>query len=501
MKRYILFTLLVLVTTTGCNEWMDLKPENGRLSEAYWQKEGDVHNTMMACYVRFRDCLDKMVQWGEVRADVLQVRNNNDADLIKQQNITSENLIVKWDPFYKMINAANALIKYAPLVLDRDPLFTQDKLNRYVAEAKFMRSLAYFYLVRSFREVPLILEPYITDEQEIIQAKATERVILDQLITDLKEAAKFLPENHAGAGTPQTWQNKGRGTKWAAMALLADIYLWDEKYADCIGICEKLMGEKRFELMEKKEGYFWNFLQGLTAESIFELYYSADLKQTSPLFDWFKPVDSKYTLLMSTAEEYKTNGSFEDIRSINVSWRKEGDVYFIWKYMGGSVLENAAGEAPRREKKDANWIVYRLSEIYLMHAEACVMRQEGNRANYRRAVASLNKIRTRAQIATIPDADVDNFSEQELLLLVMDERKKEFLGEGKRWYDMVRLAKKSDFSKYKDLMVSVLLQNISVLEKPIYELRLSKDWSFYFPIHKREIEQGKGVLVQNPVYQ
>lgn len=499
MKKNILFILLTGILATGCNDWMDLKPENGRLSESYWQKEEDVHNTMMSCYVRFRDCLEKMVQWGEVRADAVQVKNNVDADLIKQQNITSENPIVKWNPFYSMINSANALIKYAPLVIDRDPLFTQEKLDRYLAEAKFVRSLGYFYLVRSFREVPLILEPYITDEQKIAQPKVSERVILDQLMTDLKWCIKFLPENYAGANTPQTWQNKGRATRWAAMALLADIYLWDERYTDCIGICEKLMNENRFKLMEDKSGFFQNFLQGLTAESIFEFYYSADLKQESPLFGWFKPADGRFFLTLQTTEEYKTSGTEVDIRGENVSWRNESGNCFIWKYVGAAVATSTS--SPRRDKHDANWIVYRLAEIYLIHAEACLMEKGYDRKNYSKAISSINKIRTRAQIALLGEIDAENFSEEQLLLLIMAERKKEFLGEGKRWYDMVRLAKKSDFSKYKKLIVSVLLENVSILERPLYEMRLSKDWNFYFPIHKNEIDLGKGLLEQNPVYQ
>lgn len=493
MKKYLYLILLAAVLLSSCDKWMDLKPENGRLSETYWQKEEDVHNTIISCYTRMRDCLEKMVQWGEVRADVLVVKGNEDATKIQEQNITSDNGIVKWNCFYRMINSANAVIKYAPTILDKDPLFTEEKLNQYTAEAMFIRSLAYFYLVRSYREVPFITEPYITDDQSVFQPKSSEREILDQLIADLKWAMKYIPDSHSG------WQTKGRGTKWAAMALLADIYLWDEKYTECIEVCNRLTRETRFSLMEDGEGYFKNFLTGLTTETIFELYYSNDQKQDSPLFDWFKVVDGKYYISMQTAEEFKSpSGAYEDIRGQYATWRLVDGSYFIWKYVGA--LYSATNDS-RREKHDANWVIYRLAEIYLMKAEACVMAAGPNAENYEAAREALNVVRQRAQVDELSESEAAALSEEEFLKLIMTERKKEFMGEGKRWYDMVRMAKKENFTKYKDWIVTLLLEKVSVLERPLYEMRLAKDWSFYFPIHKDEIDQGKGVLVQNPVYQ
>ena len=78
---------------------------------------------------------------------------------------------------------------------------------------------------------------------------------------------------------------------------------------------------------------------------------------------------------------------------------------------------------------------------------------------------------------------------------------KEFIAEGKRWFDLLRLARIDHFSKFKTMVVNILLKNISLNERPIYQTKLSKEGSFYFPIHKDEIDMSGGLLIQNAAYQ
>ena len=254
--RYTIIILLVALLSGSCDNWLDLEPENERLSMDYWTKKEDVHNTMMSAYVRLRDCQTKMFQWGELRADVLEIKTSSSTEQIEKinkQNITSENTIIEWAQFYKVINSANAVIKYAPVVLTRDPLFTEEQMDQYIAEAKVVRSLAYFYLVRAFREVPLITEPYLTDAQDIFQPKVAEEAILDRLILDLKWSLKRVPVTYASAGSSLAWENKGRMTRWAAQTLLADIYLWSEKYKECVDACQLIIDSKRYRLVGNEQ--------------------------------------------------------------------------------------------------------------------------------------------------------------------------------------------------------------------------------------------------------
>ena len=137
MKR-IIIVFLFMGLFAGCNNWLDLQPEDSRVSDQYWTSKEDVQTTMLSCYTRLRECLQQLLIWGELRSENLNV-NGIDATVeigyIHSQDITSDNPFVEWDKMYKVINSANSVITYAPLVLERDPLFSEEEMNAYVAEA------------------------------------------------------------------------------------------------------------------------------------------------------------------------------------------------------------------------------------------------------------------------------------------------------------------------------------------------------------------------------
>ncbi|MDR1274717.1 MAG: RagB/SusD family nutrient uptake outer membrane protein [Odoribacteraceae bacterium] len=501
MKYRVILLILGGFLANSCNSWLDVTPDSERLAEQYWQKKEDVHNTVMSCYVRMRDCLPKIVEWGELRADVFEVRQETSLEnqtKLQRQNITPDNTITQWAPFYKMINSANAVIQYASLVLDRDPLFTEMELNQYQAEAKVMRALAYFYLVRTFGEVPLILNPYVTDRQELIQPKVAEEEILAQLLIDLRWSLKRLKTSHG-----EKWQTKGRATRWLCHALMADIYLWSEQYADCIEACNAMIANEDLRLVasdfedERYEDEVWYdiFYPGLSDESIFELYFDAENDQRNSLFSWFDYSSSsrRYSLVTSLADEFKEND--QDVRGENRTYYTTGWMG-LWKYLGMQVAGPSASGKRSTSVQSANWPVYRLAEAYLMRSEANLML-----GNARQAAIDLNVIRQRAKVTTLREDVAEAMTQKELLMELLKERKMEFIGEGKRWYDIVRTAKKSNFALYKDDMVALLLNNIPVSERPIYLTRLSSNNSFFLPINKDEIDRCDGVLIQNPVYQ
>lgn len=511
--RYTIIILLVALLSGSCDNWLDLEPENERLSMDYWTKKEDVHNTMMSAYVRLRDCQAKMFQWGELRADVLEIKTSSgteEIEKINKQNITSENSIIEWSQFYKVINSANAVIKYAPVVLTRDPLFTEEEMDQYIAEAKVVRSLAYFYLIKAFREVPLITEPYLTDAQDILQPKVAEEAILDRLILDLKWSLKRVPVSYAASGSSLAWENKGRMTRWAAQTLLADIYLWSEKYKECVDACQLIIDSKRYRLVGNEqeeedengttdqESWFSIFYPGLSEESIFEIYYDHANNQRNSLFGWFQK-DGTYLLPQRIIDEFEYDNAVIDLRAKNKTYFKQDSWLGVWKYVGAST----DGTTKRSgDKQSPNWIVYRYPEVLLMQAEAYTMLDGGmSEGNKIAAVRALNMVKIRAGVPAI-DVDVAaQMSEASLMDEILKERKKEFVGEGKRWFDLVRFAKKDGFSKYKKSVIDILLENVPMNERTIYETKLSNEWSFYFPIHKDEIDISKGVLKQNPAYQ
>src|SRR5690606_17753889 len=133
--------------------------------------------------------------------------------------------ILKWSNFYQIINYANMVIKYAPDVVERDPSFNQAVMQSYLSEAYFLRALSYFYIVRTFGDAPLILEPYMNDHEAYEIAKSSKEQLILQIEHDLTTALTNSEEIWTNV-----WEAKGRATKWATHAAPADVYLWMEEY-------------------------------------------------------------------------------------------------------------------------------------------------------------------------------------------------------------------------------------------------------------------------------
>lgn len=469
---------------TGCNSWLDLMPENQQTTDMYWQTKEDVEAVVTSGYIRMKSCLERFVQWSELRGDDLRYTGSTttEQDIINLQILT-DNSVSDWYNVYRVIGSANAVVKYAPSVQTHDETFLTEVMNSYIAEAIYQRSLCYFWLVRTFHEVPLVLEPYVDDSAPYAVKKSTEREILDQLIGDLNEVVKYA---RPGYEVPD--ENKGRATRWAVYALLADIYLWDEQYDKCIAACDEILNSGQIGLLPAEKWYEL-YYPGNSTESIFELNYDQSVisSDKNELFNWFYGDKPKYMVSPNTLELIDP----EDIRGEGASYYNS----FIWKY-AATGFATLANNLRGSDERDANWIFYRLPDIYLMKAEALILSANGNQEIFRNATELVNVIRRRAGIKRDLQAPA---TADECLSLVLNERQVEFMGEGKRWFDILRTAKRNNYAG-RSYLVNILLNGLSAQDRLIYEAKLEDENSYYLPILQKEIENSGGVLVQNPYY-
>ncbi len=483
---------IVLLAMSGCNSWMDIYPENQQSSDQYWQSKEEVYAVLMGAYTNLRNSYQTYIQWGELRGDGIDLLSTSgDAYKIKNLDINISNSICKYSSLYTTIARANAVIKYSPGVIEKDITFTEGLSNSYIAEAIFIRTLCYFYLVRTFDRVPLVLEPYVDDSQGFNVQVAERNVILNQLISDLKKYAPMCKP-----GYEVDWQNKGRATSWACYALLADICLWKGDYDQAIQACNKVISSQRYSLVSNEEWYTL-YYPGNSIESIFELQWSNEFEQTNSLYTLFYNETNNATYKVSGA----TRALFEDESIREVDVRGKAGSYLadatydskIWKYAGTGIY-GADGEKRGTSERDANWIVYRYADILLIKAEALVMKGQ---ENYQEAFNLVKEIRTRAGHTIDLDFPV---SEQEALNMVINERQREFVAEGKRWFDILRVASRNSFTTYKSYLTDVLLENVAAKDRPQWEAKLSDTNSYFLPIHKNEITNSGGTLLQNPYY-
>ncbi len=208
--RHFLIILLLFVQVS-CNDWMDLIPPEGLIRQEFWKTKEDVRSVVMGAYETFSHMDVQLFKYGEIRGDMLKgdVNQSDDERKIMEGNIYPDNSMCNWSQFYTVIDYCNEVIRSAPKVQEKDHTFTDYQLKGYLSEAHYLRGLAYFYLVRIFRDVPLVLDPTESDDAEFYPAKTDGNEILDFLIQDLESYRDYATTD----GYPTLKEIKGRATK------------------------------------------------------------------------------------------------------------------------------------------------------------------------------------------------------------------------------------------------------------------------------------------------
>jgi hypothetical protein len=479
----VTLTFAAAMLISSCEDWLDLKPENYIIKQEFWQTKQQVHSAVIGCYASLLDepIAKRLFLWTELRGDLLtnNVGINFDNSMIMYGYIMPYNSLLKWESLYKSINICNTVIDYAKNALTTDNTFTESELKAYEAEALTLRSLLYFYLVRSFGEVPLMLDAITSDEANFFVPKSADSVIINQIIYDLG-----IAEQSAVASYDKADHNKGRITKYAVNALQADVYLWNEDYSNCIEACNKIINSNKYGLVSGDLWFQNIFVTGNSNESIFELQFNPG--KPNPFYDFFHPTSGEKQFLASqVVTELYEDG---DVRGDSATfWQGEEADPAIYKYLG---LSNTERQFRTSSGSYAHWIFYRYADILLMKAEALNQMEEGSEA-----IELIHRIQSRAK-TSLTQADVDDYDAITDLILL--ERQKELAYEGKRWYDVLRNAKRDNYRR-KDILFNMIDNYASADQADLLYSKYSDNRSHYFPIYYREIELNPQ-LEQNPYY-
>ncbi|BAV07114.1 Starch-binding associating with outer membrane [Filimonas lacunae] len=488
-----LFAGCLLLTASSCNKFLDLKPKDGIIRQDYWKTKEQVAAAVNGIYASMlgsttgdRAIPEYLFMWGETRSDNVTpgFRAVQDELDIANLNVLPTNVFTNWRTIYQTINYCNTVIELTPGVLELDNTFTQEQANAYIGEALTVRSLLYFYLVRTFKNAPLRLKATFSDEDIASVPLNTDKEILNQLVTDLKTAEEGLPVTYGNKVT-----DKGHATRYTANALLADVYLWMDKYTECVAECDKVINSNRFGLIQAGQFFMEVFYNGNSNESIFELQY--DIQKTNPFYTMFTPNNKRWAAASQLSElvygvDVINATPIVDCRGDNTSFRSTD--FTIWKYVGADQY----GEDMRAtDQSIAHWIIYRYADVLLMKAEA--LNAAGQPLEASRLVKT---IRRRANALDLEPMDSTN--KLGMMYYILAERQREFAFEGKRWFDVLRNAKRDDYQN-RQLLLSMAAISIPTDRQQAAFAKLRDDNSHYFPIYIRELETNK-LLVQNPFY-
>ena len=238
MKKIIIYLatmLLAAMTFTGC---YDLETYPGdKVNEGTFYKTGDhAHQGLMGIYGMLRlneaygyqFCFDHLgdIAYG-YNYYMMFLATYTDRDGTIQAH---------WQTFYDGIHRVNTFIRS---VKGMRGIITDEQINEYVAEAKFLRAMFYFSLTDLFGGVPYYDESTNVNEEfmNLKQPRSSLEEVRAHILEDLDEAIKYLPVEHAAS-------EYGRATKGAAYALRGKVHLYDKEWQSAINDFEEIVYNK-----------------------------------------------------------------------------------------------------------------------------------------------------------------------------------------------------------------------------------------------------------------
>lgn len=252
---------MLSLALTSCSEsFLDVESKTESNSETFYQTEGDAYRALVGCYAGWRETtsggsipivMSSIMQSDEcfAGAGMNDAANYNVVDRFDLNEAPSYvNLWEEdWNRYYIAINRCNELITKMS-----DKFKDGDKGLTYVAEARALRAICYFDLVRMFENIPLLTEPTSANVEQ-----AAPDSVYSLIFADLKYAASTIPAN--AYPKSQAASNDGHVTKYGAEGILARAYLfytgrfghepqWCSK-SDALAACEDIIASGEFELV------------------------------------------------------------------------------------------------------------------------------------------------------------------------------------------------------------------------------------------------------------
>jgi hypothetical protein len=449
MKKATIILLLTCFAVGSCKKFLTETPYSLLSTNNFYQSAGDASVALNGVFAT----LTAQTYYGrtswtvtELGGEDLTVPSNSSSDRITLGNYTANSsngeVANWWNNIYSCINRANDVIANVPKI-SMDPASRND----IVGNARFLRALGYFELVRSFGSVPLLITP-TSSTSNLFPPKAAIADIYTLIINDLQYAeANCLLESQIPTA------NKGRVSSGAASSILAKVYLTrattsfadPNDYANALAECNKVINSGQYILLSNYKSIFdWTNKFPAKPENIFSVQFaeppsvgniiirmltsakttpagSASFYVPTPFYNSYIPADSIRRNFSITNKDKSANGTITT-----------DPLYFYVKFNSDPTWTAQSNNSM------ANWIITRYADVLLMQSEALHFLNplDPNQFN------GINAVRARAGLAGSYQLDFTNTpGPDDFITALLNERAWELCMEGHRRYDLIRLGR------------------------------------------------------------
>lgn len=471
LKYTVWVAILLLLTTVSCQESLELAPEDYFGDGNYWQNEAQVSNFMVGIHKQLRDNQFMFVRLGEMRSGNYsnidrQNTSLNELPIIEQRIDEGSPGVSSWAGFYGPILQLNLFI----LKVEESAFLPEERKGYLLGQAYGLRAFYYFHLLRTYGGVPLRLEPEVllgnTDPVKLRMARATEAEVLASIKSDIGKSVTAF-------GSSASPADKSLWSPRATLMLKGEVFLWSAKvygttadlaeaksalngisgtslmpnFADVFASNKKNNNEVifalRYQVGEAEQPAYSFFLY--STYNFDNLHYKDSLASGSLLVDPLQIAASNYYQII---QRYAY--TFQLFQSYDVK-DKRRDVTFYDYYkvtktgnppyqvtVRNTALVKFLGVISANKRYFADdWTVYREADRLLMLAEIANA-EGGDPSSY------IKQIRDRAFSPAADPTPFVNSTKDKNELAIFAERNKEFVHEGKAWYDLRRMKFGSD---------------------------------------------------------
>lgn len=462
----------MLITAACSEDFIDLQPISSVSVDVVYKTDKDFKDALTAAYNSLQDQYDDFYLFGDIRGDDSwqEIYKNNSQSYSDAFVTTSSDGLMNstWQNYYEAIFRLNTVLARIESVEES----TVPNKEQYIAEARFLRALSYFDLVRIFGNVPMVTKP-LTIEEGYKTPRVDVNTIYDEvIIPDFQAAESVLPESYAGPDV-------GRPTAGAAKALLGRVYITRGDFQNAETKLQEVttMG---YALLDNYNDLFDYTKDEHHSEYIFDIEYEEGIGEGNRLTNAFAPNSKPFTnfygiggngdeqnsptpeliALFSDGDLRKdvtvgVTGGFYNADAVFIALPANTNQTYTKKYIVPVLAANDSR---------VNWKVIRYADVLLMYAEA--LNENGKTDE---ALVPLNEVRERAGLTGY--AGLTQAQARDAIYL---ERRLELSFEGVRWFDLVRTGQ-----AYNVMQDKGMLPYMTVFPLPLSQVQLIDDATIF----------------------